>query len=349
MGMRAGKGWYFIGVWIGLAGMLSATSSVSGATVTFGSGASQTTIDFVPIGNPGNPGDPTGKPVGAGSVGYTYSIAKYELSAANLLAYNAAMAGSGLEIGFINRGAQRPATGIAWNEAARFANWLNSDQGYAPAYKFTSQEFGSVTNMEMWSPTDTLDHDPDNPFRSKRARYVLPSVDEWYKAAYYDPNANGGVGGYWDFPTGADTPPIYVDSGTTPGTVVMGQDFFKGPAAVDQAGGLSPYGVMGLGGNVQEWNETQGYPINDIWPSVPNTSAGAFRVLRGGTWHLGFTSALSTQFSTYQPNGDNVDNLGFRVVQLNDPSAPVPEPGSLVVMSLLALGRLGHRMRFRKQ
>jgi hypothetical protein len=26
--------------------------------------------------------------------------------------------------------------------------------------------------------------------------HFLPSVDEWYKAAYYDPNAKGGVGGY---------------------------------------------------------------------------------------------------------------------------------------------------------
>jgi formylglycine-generating enzyme required for sulfatase activity len=350
MGLRSGKGWCFVGVWTVLAGMLSATSSVSGATVTFGSGASQTTIDFVPIGNPGNPGDPTGKPVGAGSVGYTYSIAKYELSAANLLAYNAAMAGSGLEIGFINRGAQRPATGIAWNEAARFANWLNSDQGYAPAYKFTSQEFGSVTNMEMWSPTDTLDYDPNNPFRSKRARYVLPSVDEWYKASYYDPNANGGVGGYWDFPTGSDTSPTNVGSGTLPNTIVMVQPFFNGPAAVDQAGGLSPYGVMGLGGNVQEWNETQWHALTDSWPSNPNISASAQRVRRGGPWHGdNNTQARSVQYSFSFPNANGIDDLGFRVVQLNDPTAPVPEPGSLAVMSLLALGGLGRRMRARKR
>ena len=32
-----------------------------------------------------------------------------------------------------------PATGVSWNEAARFVNWLNTSQGYPPAYKFSSQ------------------------------------------------------------------------------------------------------------------------------------------------------------------------------------------------------------------
>ena len=32
-----------------------------------------------------------------------------------------------------------PATGISWNEAARFVNWLNVSQGHPVAYKFHSQ------------------------------------------------------------------------------------------------------------------------------------------------------------------------------------------------------------------
>jgi hypothetical protein len=270
------------------------------------------------------------------------------MSAANLIAYNEAMSGSGLGIGFINRGANRPATAIAWNEAARFANWLNADKGYGPAYKFVSQEFGSLTNMVMWSPSDTLDYDPNNPFRSKRARYVLPSVDEWYKAAYYDPAANGGAGGYWDYPTGSNSVPTFVGSGTLPGTAVMAQPFFNGPAAVDQAGGLSPYGVMGLAGNIQEWNETQWSSSGGPWPLQPNTDPTANRVLRGGTWHVGPNQALSTVYDSYFANGDNVDNLGFRVVQLNEPLAPVPEPGSLLVMGGLTFVGIGQRFLRRR-
>jgi formylglycine-generating enzyme required for sulfatase activity len=286
--------------------------------------------------------------MGAGSVSYSYSIAKFEMSAANLIAYNAAMDGSGLGIGFINRGANRPATAIAWNEAARFANWLNADKGYSPAYKFVSQEFGSLTNMVMWSPSDTLDYDPANPFRSKRARYVLPSVDEWYKAAYFDPAANGGAGGYWDYPTGSNSVPIFVGSGTLPGTVVMAQPFFNGPAAVDQAGGLSPYGVMGMAGNVQEWNETQWHSSADPWPLQPNTDPTASRVRRGGTWHVGPNPALSTFYDGYFAAGDNVDDLGFRVVQLNEPLTQVPEPGSLLVLGGLTFMGIGRRVLRRR-
>ena len=29
--------------------------------------------------------------------------------------------------------------------------------------------------------------------------YVIPTENEWYKAAYYDPNKPAGLG-YWDYP-----------------------------------------------------------------------------------------------------------------------------------------------------
>ena len=46
---------------------------------TFGSGANQFQIEFVTIGNPGNPADTTGDPNPAGSVPYEYRIGKYEI------------------------------------------------------------------------------------------------------------------------------------------------------------------------------------------------------------------------------------------------------------------------------
>ena len=35
----------------------------------------------------------------------------------------------------------------------------------------------------------------------------MTSEDEWYKAAYYDPNKNGVGPGYWLYPTKSDTAP----------------------------------------------------------------------------------------------------------------------------------------------
>ena len=47
---------------------------------TFGTGGNQFEIDFVRIGQPGNPADNTGFPKPAGSVAYEYRIGKYEIS-----------------------------------------------------------------------------------------------------------------------------------------------------------------------------------------------------------------------------------------------------------------------------
>ena len=47
---------------------------------TFGSGDNVFDIEFVTIGNPGNPADTTGNPNPAGAVDYVYRIGKYEIS-----------------------------------------------------------------------------------------------------------------------------------------------------------------------------------------------------------------------------------------------------------------------------
>src|SRR6187397_188360 len=99
---------------------------------TFGSGANNFNIEFVTIGNPGNVVDTTGSPNPAGSVGYTYNIGKFEISE---LMIDRANTLGGLGITKDTRGADKPATSVSWNKAARFVNWLNTSSGSPPAYK----------------------------------------------------------------------------------------------------------------------------------------------------------------------------------------------------------------------
>jgi formylglycine-generating enzyme required for sulfatase activity len=218
---------------------------------TFGSGANTFTIDFVTIANPGNAADTTGNPNPAGSVANVFRIGKYEISEqmidkANTLAQ--------LGIGRDDiRGPNKPVTSVSWNDSARFVNWLNTSTGSAPAYKFAFQpgEVGYIVDDDilMWTPSDA-GYNLNNPYRNSLAHYYLPSVDEWYKAAYYDPASND----YFNYPTGSDEAPTPVASGTAAGTAVYnGQSI---PADITLAGGLSPYGTMGQGGNVYEWEET---------------------------------------------------------------------------------------------
>lgn len=293
---------------------------------TFGTPPKQFEIEFVTIGDPGNPADATGAPNPAGAVDYVYNIGKHEISRDMIEKANAE-GGLGLSLPSMDfvTGGPRPdmPAGVSWSEAARFTNWLNISQGFPAAYKFSTQpgdtDYNAQTIIDLWVPADD-GFDPDNPFRNSQAKYFLPSADEWYKAAYYESNANGGAGGYWDFPTGSDSEPTAVVSGTDPGTAVYLQTVEQGPADITQAGGLSPYGVMGLGGNVWEWEETE--------PDLMNDLVGRSDIaLRGGDFtddptYLSASTRLTTfgvvGLTTFQ-HGDTL--FGFRVASIPEPTS----------------------------
>jgi formylglycine-generating enzyme required for sulfatase activity len=293
----------FLSVFAGaLATVASMTAPSYAGAVTFGSGANQFTMDFVTIGNPGNAADTTGSPNPAGSVGYTYDIGKFEVSEDMISKYNANFGtANNLVITKDTRGTNKPATSISWNEAARFVNWLNTSTGNQAAYKFTTS--GVNDNLVLWSSIDP-GYNVNNKYRNSLAKYFLPSYNEWYKAAFYDPNKVGGSG-YWDYATGSDTSPTAVAGGTTAGTAVYSSQ--SAPADVINAGGLSPYGVMGLGGNVWEWQESSGDLANNL-----NSAA---RIFRGGDWSTN-ANALISSFRTTDPPTKPNSNVGFRIASV---------------------------------
>ena len=325
-----------------------AAPSVAGVVTFGGSGAGQSfQMDFVSIGNPGNAADTTGVPNPAGRVDRTYDINTFEVSRAMITAYNANSGVVGItlqdmsESGSNNggNGVDRPATGVTWNEAARFVNWLNTQKGFAPAYKYADSTIG--TNLTPWTVADTLDYDATNPYRSKRANFFLPSFNEWYKAAYYDPNKTGpGLGGYWDYATRSDNPSTQTSGGTASGSAVYGfTPIGSGPADVKNAGGLSPYGVMGLGGNVFEWEESS--------TDLSNSAGGLNRGFRGGSWIQNASVMSSTDRRTNAAPTDEDNEIGFRVASYNS-DAVVPEPSMIVIGMVFGLGGLAAKRRLKK-
>jgi hypothetical protein len=295
---------------------------------TFGSGANAFDIEFVTISNPRNAADTTGNPNPAGSVSYRYRIGKFEISERM---FAKASAEGGLGIGAVR--SDRPATGMSWNEAARFVNWLNTSTGSPPAYKFATQpgEVGYIpnVNIEVWAIGDP-GYDLGNLYRNTLARYFLPSVDEWYKAAYYDPASSV----YYDYPTGSDSAPTPVASGTAAGTAVYG--FQPGPASIMLAGGLSPNGTMGQGGNVWEWNETDSDGENGPDPSL------SLRVVRGGRWNQDssrMSSSISTSMDPTTKSG--FPGIGFRIASV------IPEPSTFLLGAMASLGLLLRRRALR--
>ncbi len=298
-------------------GSVSAAESV----VNFGTGENQFSMTFVTIGDAGNPPDTSGTPRIAGGVRYPYAIGKFEVSREIITTANSA-AGLGItleDMSWAEGGTrpQLPAT-LTWNEAARFVNWLNQSQGYPMAYKFATQpgdpRYSANENLQLWTSAD-VGYDSFNRFRNTQARYVLPSIDEWYKAAFYDPEAGQGAGAYWDYPTGSNRTPTPVRRGTDAGTAVYLQNEQIGPADVEDAGGLSPYGVMGMGGNVWDMLETDESDNNGI-----NDNPEGLRATRGGMWSTRRESDLSKQAAgKIGPRWESPE-LGFRVVSIPEPS-----------------------------
>jgi formylglycine-generating enzyme required for sulfatase activity len=277
---------------------------------TFGTSGNEFTIDFVNIGNAGNAADTTTY----GAVPYEYRASIYEISQNDITKATA----SGMAN--VTAGAwtgNQPAATINWYEAAAFVNFLNTNSGKTAAYDLAWN--GSAWSMNLWSSSNAWTLGGTNLYRNKDAFYFLPSENEWYKAAYY--NAAGT--NYFLYPTASDTAPAPVASGTGADSAVY-DSVASVPAIVDSAGGLSPYGTMGQGGNVWEWNESAF--------AGTNSSSSEDRAVRGGGWDFsGSALRSSDRFSRGPSNGSST--IGFRV-------ASVPEPSTYALLLMTGAGWL---------
>ena len=164
-------------------------------------GATSITMDFVTVGDPGNSGELSGAIAGGygpnritGAVDYVYKIGKYEVSEAQW----DAVVGANLTDSLDDPGYwsdNQPVAEISWHDAAMFVNWLTTGDVTAGYYSIsgglaTPNPLGHAAYAAKYGTT-----------------YFLPTEDEWYKAAYYDPNKLGGAG-YWDYPTKHDSPNV---------------------------------------------------------------------------------------------------------------------------------------------
>ena len=277
---------------------------------TFGTSGNEFTIDFRNIGNTSNAADTTGY----GAVPYQYRVGTYEIT------QDAITKATASGMANVTAGAwsgSQPAANISWYEAAAFVNWLNTSTGKTAAYNLT---FSGSWSMTLWSSEQAWTAGGTNLYRNKDAFYFLPSENEWYKAAYYNPGGSN----YFLYPTASSSVPTAVGSGTDAGSAVY-NDAAAVPAIVDSAGGLSPYGTMGQGGNVWEWNESA--------IDGSNSLSSESRAIRGGNW---FNTEFDLRSSGRDDSGpaDELDFFGFRVASAD--AAPIPEPGTWAAAVLLA-------------
>ena len=240
--------------------------------VTFGDAGFE--MEFVFIGDAGNsPDEADFRGDHWGDVSYPYQIAKYELRCDNI------------DDSSQCSGVDGPPTRMGLRHALEFVNLLNSDLGLPPAYQFDFSGQGRI--LKPWEPSDP-EYAPTNPLRNTLSRFFLPTANEWYKAAYYDPESQG----YFDYATGTNELRFVSEN-----TVEEGVFVFDFTALTQQAGGLSPYGTMGQTGNVGEWHEPT------VEPSL------------GGGW-AGVGSALHDQIAARSHQVPGALNIGLRIVDL---------------------------------
>jgi hypothetical protein len=203
-----------------------------------------------------------------------------------------------------------------------YCNWLHNDRAT-----------GTWALQNGAYDTSTFTNNPNNTFndqhtRSPGAKFWIPSLDEWIKAAHYDPNRHGpGAGGWWMYANSSDTPPVYAPppaGGANAGFTLPNFGHFDIPLG-SYPGVQSPWGLLDAAGAMGEWTEL---------------------VLDGGfgPWERGYEGSATSWIPSLSELHDRVTRLGstapwagastngFRIAS----AVPAPGPGALFAIALVA-------------
>ncbi len=264
-----------------------------------------------------------------GAVGYNYRIGQKEVTLDQFAKARAAdsLISNGNE-GYWNTGGRTvglagPASYVSAYEAMKFANYLTTGSAISGAYTFNA---GGTTLLGI---------DRDAAVTAYGTVYVLPSEDEWYKAAYYKPVNDGSYSVYANGDGTVAVPGTAPTHGTSSGWNYRNESGYVNgdPNYMWETGdgGSEQNGTFDMMGNVWEWNES----------AVDGSdSLTANRVFRGGSAYGNEGGLRSSYRASGSPAGGDYD-IGFRV-------AAIPEPSSIMLMGVAGGCALFIRRRFRR-
>lgn len=285
-------------------------------------------IETVTVGHPGNPGESQIDGT-FGNVEYVYDIGKYEVTAGQYTTFLNAVAATDTHALYSTQmwvhahgcriertggpgscayavapdWGNRPVNFVTFGDALRFANWLHNGQPSGPQDLTTTEDGSYFLNGGMG------DHELEDVAREPGATWVVPSEDEWYKAAYH---ANDGpTGSYFNYPMSRDfgisnhltdpDPGGHATYFRNPNDFTIGPPYYRTEVGA-HGSSASPYGTFDQGGNVTEWNE-----------SIPLFNC---RGLRGGAYLWGSDGLAAGTRPIEYHSSDEFSDIGFRVGRL---------------------------------
>lgn len=248
---------------------------------------------FMTIGNAGNAADATGY----GAVGYTYQISATEVTIAEFMASGA---GNGNENywndGTRTVGSNAPASRVSLYEAMKYCNWLTT--GDINSGLYTNNGSG------VWSSKLTR----AQVMAGSVNYFALPTENEWYKAAYFKPDASG----YSLYANGSGTIPVH---GTADGWNYYNSGYVN----------PDPNYTWTVGYGCEEQNGTYDM-MGNLWEWVEDSSG----VLHGGSFYRD-EFFLRSSVRNLNPPSDENSHFGFRVVA-------IPEPATALLFGIGSLG-----------
>lgn len=314
--------------------------------------AGMRSLETVSVGDPGNPPDDNG----FGSVPYAYKIGKFEVTTAQYAEFLNAKAKStsdgdlwfnemdivtqspGFRCGIERTGemgsyayrvfperANRPVNYVSFWDACRFCNWLHNGQGDG------ATETGAYT-LNGYNGTDGR-----RVKRNPGAKWFVPTDNEWYKAAYYDPQKPGRPG-YWDYPTRSDTKPNREMTGANAanyydGDYLVPKEYFTDAGVFAASAG--PYGTFDQAGNVFEWTEGLRPPLlRSLWGGSYGSDDAGRNVItphqdlssKSDTSHAGFRVASAIPGTTSTTNATTNDTANKPSASTDFPRRPWRDP-----------------------
>jgi PEP-CTERM putative exosortase interaction domain len=283
-------------------------------------------IDTRFVGDAGNAAD-SGGTAGTGAVAYDYYIGTTEVTAGQYASFLNAVASKSDVNGLYNagmysnthgcgiqqlgnatdgytyvatKGDNMPVNFVSVYDAMRFCNWLSTGNTETGVYVFTGANNISlvVRNDAAW----------------QAGGIAIASLDEWYKAAFYQGN-----GTYSTYANGTNVAPTAEEAN---------YNNYIGTITDVDFGAASHYGTYGQNGNVWEWTDT-----------VVGTATNVYR--RGGEFST-TASNLGASNNSSNAAANEFTNVGFRVSSLQ----PIPEPSTYAaIFGALALAVAVYRRR----